>query len=276
MSRFFSDRHGYDAAVPEITTREDAPESLRFGVVNIARNVGMKPSSIRNVVCSVLFEAPNPTNWSEYPNIWEEALGLVEQCEWFKVYDIAEALWRALYPNDEWQDLFEAELNRLFREKGIGWELKSSHGIVFRGDALFTAATTEAAAIFEATGRKSAAGEIREALKDISRRPHPDRTGAVQHSMAALECAARDVTGDPSATLGKLIPRLAVPRPLDDALTKLWGYASENGRHIREGTNPSPAEAELVVSVACAVSVFLIQRDGEVRAAGENHPERQL
>lgn len=275
MSRFFSDRHGYGAADSEIITREDAPESLRFGVVNIARNAGMTPSGIRNVICSVLFEAPDASNWSEYPNIWDEALGLVERCEWFKVYDIAEALWRSLYPNDERQDLFETELNRLFREKGIGWELKSPTGIVFRGDAIFTAATTEAVAIFDATGRQSAAGEIREALKDISRRPHPDRTGAVQHSMAALECAARDVAGDPNATLGKLIPRLAVPRPLDDALTKLWGYASENGRHIREGTNPSAAEAELVVSVACAVSVYLIRRDGEVSAAAQSqtkHP----
>jgi hypothetical protein len=101
--------------------------------------------------------------------------------------------------------------------------------------------------------------------KDISRRPVADRTGAIQHAMAAVECAARDLTGEPNLTLGRLIPRLNVPRPLDSALEKPWGYASENGRYIREGTQHSGAEAELVVSIACAVSVFLIQREGETR-----------
>ena len=42
--------------------------------------------------------------------------------------------------------------------------------------------------------------EIHEALKDISRRPTPDRTGAIQHSIAAMECTAREVAGEPNLT----------------------------------------------------------------------------
>ncbi|RUY20520.1 hypothetical protein EN979_36180 [Mesorhizobium sp. M7A.F.Ca.US.001.04.2.1] len=248
-----------------ISVREDAPSSLRYGVAEIAKRVGLSPSAIRSTVCGVLFETPDPNNWSEYPNIWGEVLRLLDNCEWYKVYDIAEAIWRDLEYRYDQQEMFETELNRLFREKGIGWELKSPTGIVFRGEANFTALTEKAVQVFEASGRQTAAGEIGEALKDISRRPVPDRTGAIQHAMAAVECAGRDLTGETNFTLGRLIPRLDMPRPLDAALEKLWGYASENGRHVKEGAQFSAAEAELVVSIACAVSVFLVQRHDELR-----------
>ncbi|TPK85682.1 hypothetical protein FJ936_09085 [Mesorhizobium sp. B2-4-13] len=265
MSRYFSDRHGFGVVDAPICVREDAPPALRYGVAEIANRAGLSPSSIRTIICSVLFETPDSSNWSEYPNICDEVLRLLQDCRWYKVYDIAETIWRNLDHNYEEQALFESELNRLFLEKGIGWELKSPIGIVFRGEANFTSLTEKAVQVFEASNRENAAAEIREALKDISRRPIPDRTGAIQHAMAAVECAARDLTGESNLTLGRLIPRLNVPRPLDSALEKLWGYASEHGRHIQEGAQYSAAEAELVVSIACAVCVFLVQRDDELR-----------
>lgn len=266
LSRYFSDRHGFGTPEPEIVIREEAPDELRFGVTMIARNVGMKPSAIRDIICTVLFEAPDPNNWSEYPNIWDEALQLMQRCEWYKIYDIAEALWLSLKYRYQEQRLFQSELNRLFREKGIGWELRDSVGIVYRGDVTFSALTEEAEKLFVATDRQTAATEIREALKDISRRPEPDRTGAIQHSMAALECVARHVTGQHKQTLGDLIPALNLPAPLDQAVPKVWGYASERGRHLREGRDPSPSEAELIVSLACAVGVYIIRKSDEACA----------
>jgi len=77
--------------------------------------------------------------------------------------------------------------------------------------------------------------------------------------MAALECVVRDVTGQPSKTLGQLISDLTMPKPMDTALEKLWGFASEQGRHIREGREPRFEEAELVVMIASAVSTYLIR-----------------
>jgi hypothetical protein len=260
MSRWFSDRHGYGGSAPEITIREDATPDLRYAVAHIARMVGMRPKAIRAVVCEVLFVAPDPGNWSDFPNIWEEVQALLRECEWFKVYDVAEALWRRLddFPDDQLR--FQDELNRFFREKGIGWELKDAGGIVFRGGEPFAAATTEAAETLEQTGRATAADELREAMRDISRRPKPDVTGAIRHAMAALECTARDICGERNKTLGDLIPQLDLPKPLNEAVTKLWGYSSERARHRREGENVADDEAELVVSVACAVCTFLAKR----------------
>jgi hypothetical protein len=260
MSRSFSERHGYYGAEPEITVREDAPSDLRFAVAQIARAAGITPTRIRDIVCQILLVAPDHNNWSEYPNIWEEVLYLLRECDWFKVYDIAEAIWRTLEHDDDNQRLFQDELNRCFWEKGIGWQLKDPDGIVFRGGETFSATTSEAVYTLQQAGRATASAEIHEALKDISRRPVPDRTGAVQHAIAAMECVARDVTGESGATLGKLIPRLGLPKPLDAAIEKLWGFASDRARHIREGEAVDALEAELVVSVACAACAFLASR----------------
>jgi hypothetical protein len=239
--------------------REEAPDDLRYAVAEIARMAGMSPTRIRMIACRVLFAAPDPNNWSEYPNIWGEVLRLLADCEWFKVYDVAEALWRSLDHDYENRQLFSDELNRFFREKGIGWELKDPDGIVFRGGEAFAATTHEAARVLQSAGHMTSANEIHEALRDISRRPMPDRTGAIQHAMAALECTAREIAND-STTLGKLIPKLDLPKPLDTAAEKLWGFASNHARHLHEGGSAGDEEAELIVSVACAICAFLVKR----------------
>lgn len=153
--------------------------------------------------------------------------------------------------------LFAGELNRFFREKGIGWELKAPDGIVFRGGESFGVATTEAVTVLTGAGYVTAAKEVHEAIRDISRRPSPDVTGSIQHAIAALECAAREVAEDSKATVGEIIPKLGLPKPLDEAVEKLWGFWSERARHVREGESVDYREAELVVSIACAVGVFL-------------------
>lgn len=260
MNNRFSERHSFGAGDAEISMREEAPDDLRYAVAEIASTAGMAPSTIRRIVCRVLFTAPDLSNWSERPNIWDEVLGLLRNCEWFKVYDIVEELWRSLEYQDDNQELFQNEINRFFRARGIGWELKNPNGIVFRGSEAFATTTVEAVKILHESGRSVAAKEIHEALRDISRRPEPDRTGAIQHAIAALECTARDLTGDSNATLGKLLPKLDLPKPLDTAVEKLWSFASDRARHLREGQNVNDLEAELVVSVACAVSIFLVKR----------------
>lgn len=260
MQERFSDRHGYRGTEQEITIREDAPEGLRFAIPLIAQDTGMSPSFMREVICAILLIRPDPSNWSEYPNVWEEVNGLLGTCPWFNVYDIAEGLYSAAAQRfPERAERFRDKLNQYFRENGIGWQMADGQ-VVYRGSESFAETTHEASRVLSETGRSAAANEIHEALADISRRPVPDVTGAIQHAIAALECTARDVTGEPNLTLGRLVPRLGLSRPLDSAVEKLWGYASERARHIREGQVVPSEEAELIVSVACAVCTFLARR----------------
>jgi len=209
--------------------------------------------------CSVLRTLPDSNNWSEYPNVFYEVQGLIESCPWHKVYDIAEEFHDRLSSKGRGRD-FEEALNEVFREDGIGWSMEDGR-IVVRGSEAFSAVPKQAIQMLREAGRLTAAGEIHEAIQDLSRRPNPDKTGSIQHAMAALECVARDVAGQPGKTLGKIISdhcaKLNIPRPLDGALEKLWGYASETGRHLREGREPSFEDAELVVTVSAAVSIYL-------------------
>ena len=89
--------------------------------------------------------------------------------------------------------------------------------------------------------------------------------------MAALECLARDITGDNSPTLGKLVNDHSdlFPKPLGDAVSKLWGYTSNEGRHLTEGGSVNFGDAELVVHLASALSVYLMYKfdDGPRSAA---------
>ena len=154
---------------------------------------------------------------------------------------------------------FEQRLNAYFHQNGIGWEPRDGQ-VVHRGSEAFEKSTHEVPNLLEASGLQRAAKEMREALADISRRPDPDITGTMQHAMGALEATAREVTGQSKPTLGKLVPLLDLAAPLDQAVTKLWGYASERGRHIREHQVVDHAEPELVVSLAGALCAFLLPR----------------
>ena len=263
MTDRFSDRQGYRASNVPITIREDAPPALRAAVPLIARDAGMRPASMRELICEVFLVMPDPDNWSEYPNIWNEVARLMEEASWYKVYDVAEVLYAALVeytmPDTEPADEFERRLNDFLMENGIGWELRNGQ-ITWRGSEVFAKSTHEVPEQLDDSGHTRAANELREALLDISRRPEPDVTGAVQHAMAALEATAREVGNEPNLTLGKLVPLLELPAPLDQAVHKLWGFASDRGRHIREGQAIEEAEAELVVAVAGALCAFLAQR----------------
>jgi hypothetical protein len=118
------------------------------------------------------------------------------------------------------------------------------------------------ASALEQTPLQTAQKEIHEAIADLSRRPAADLTGSIQHAMAALECVFRVAADDPNPTLGKLLkhhPGL-IPAPLDTAIEKAWGYASNRGRHIEEGNEPTRDEAELIVGVATAVATYLARK----------------
>jgi AbiJ N-terminal domain 4 len=259
LKESFSRRNRYSGGPKEITVREDAPEGLRIAVFETVHKLGWKPSVLRNAICAVLRVRPDPDNWSEYPNIWGEVKDLMYGCDWFKVYDIIEALYHELAEYDRQDALrFADEINAVFVEDGIGWQLLDGK-VITRGPEAFEATVREASKVLNDTGRSTAAGHMQEALQDLSRRPDADLSGAIYHATGAMECAARDVSGDAKATFGEVIrkhPEL-LPTPLNTAAEKIWGYASNVARHVQEGRNPNREEAVLVVGLAAAVTGYL-------------------
>jgi len=263
----FSKRNRYSAA-KEISVWEDAPKNLRYFLLQAAVDLDWGPSVLRDVVCRVLRAAPDSSNWSEYPNIWGEVEWLVERCDWFRVYDIIEAIHARMYKEDEKYRFntnvaakYAEAINEFFVEEGIGWQLARGE-IVTRGNEGFEAIVTQATAELKTSERPTAATHLHEALQALSRRPEANLPGAVYHAMGALECVARDVCGDEKATLGEILKRYPalLPKPLDEALSKIWGYASNEARHVTEGHDPSREDAELLVGLSAALSTYLTRK----------------
>ena len=131
--------------------------------------------------------------------------------------------------------------------------------IAVAGRLAFALATGHATKVMQQYGASTASSEIPELLRDISRRPNAEATGAIQHAMAALECVSREVGGMTEA-LGAAFRRPDLPPPLGQPIEKLWGSTLQQGRHALERRQPKLEEAEFVVTTASAVSRYPMLR----------------
>jgi hypothetical protein len=192
---------------------------------------------------------------------------------WWEVYDLCEAfveyiakgqkysapMYRRLAEQSAAE--FQKKLDDAMKDLGLGWQME--HGrVVAREDGPIEALLGEAGDALAGAKLGTSAEHLAQARADLSRRPKPDLTGCVHHSIAALEAVARECSGDAKATLGQVIERhaeqLGIRPPLDQALIKLWGFSSEEGgRHGREGSEPTRREAVLLFGFAASMIAFL-------------------
>lgn len=252
----FSRREGYQPTEKPITIRNDAPKELRGYLPRIAYSLGQSRYNLRELICNELKEVPDYNdNWGEL-NIEREVDYLLETCEWYQIYDIIEAIAETIPNKDE----FEHKVNEYFKLKGIGWKLENDI-ILFRGDEAFELILEKSKEVLEASGKKTASNELKEAISDLSRKPVADITGAIQHALASLECLARESSGS-GETLGGLIKKhkSIIPSPLDVAIEKIWGYSSNYGRHLLEGNSPNFEEAELIVGLSASIVTYLTRK----------------
>lgn len=269
----FSARNGHrpDLDTP-ITMRDGVPDDLRGYLVDLAYDNGISRDSFRSMVCRHLRVAPDKVhNWGP-DNIDREVRALLSDCEWFYVYDLIEIV--ALHlETDSYRDYgadFQEEINEFFLMRGVGWKLDEGK-IVFRGDEGLDRVLAVAVTIESANGYLTASKELHEAIKDLSRRPSPDVTGAIQHAMASLECVARDLT-DSKETLGAWVKknRAVFPSPLAEVTEMLWGYASNHGRHLKEAEEASMEEAELILGLCATLGSYLANKGDSVEKSQTN------
>ena len=258
----FSERLGYSALDKPIVIRDGAPTEIRTAIIHFALDAGLRPESIRSLILHTLGVPPEPDLWSSESNIIKESQRHLDRAEWFEVYDVAEEIYRHfLRRAPQRSEKFAEQLNRVFLRQGVGWKIDD--GIVeSRGSEAFETQLAAAKEALHAVGLQVARTEVHESLRDLSRRPEPDLTGALQHAAAALECVAREASGRRTATLGQILQsdRHLFPPPLGDALEKLWGFASERARHVREGGTLAREEAELVVGIAAGAVTYLCRK----------------
>ena len=160
----FSSRQGHRPPPEQATAREDAPPELRGAILMLAKAAGMKPSAIREVICGVLLVLPDPNNWSEYPNIWDEVVWLMDDAPGDKVHGIVEALYAALAAprsgDSRSAPEFARRLNDFLAENGIGWELIDGH---------ITEKTTASMAIQSGKTASETAGRVKKGPAEAPR-----------------------------------------------------------------------------------------------------------
>lgn len=255
----FSKRLGLQAPVAEINTRNDAPKEFRQYLFFVMQNYGLGLKRICEIVCLATKQAPDSNQWGENDYMKSEIEEKIVNCFWPYVYDLIELFYDKI--NDLEKDDFSDSINEYFLVHGIGWKLHEG-SIEYRGDVFFENDLKLTQDALKERHWDDSKREIVEAIKDMSRKPDSDITGAIQHSIAALECVCRKISGDEKDTLGDVIKKHPdlVPPPLNEAISKIWGFSSEQGRHLREGRSPKIEEAELLVHLSASICLYLSKK----------------
>lgn len=84
----------------------------------------------------------------------------------------------------------------------------------------------------------------------------------MQHAGPAIECLAREISGDTKLSLGDIIKKRedlfpGAYRKMADAM---WGIVSNQGRHMKEEGEPSLKDALFVVGSITNLAAFLLAR----------------
>jgi hypothetical protein len=256
----FSVRHGIE---PEPNpSLEEAPLALRYFLLKYFEERYRGYPSMAAEVLEDFFHTPvlrRQFSSLHDPTVWERFYGLIAGFKWWEIYDLLEAIYKR-EKDDYKRQKFVEQVNSVLEKGNSPWRMEFYNGAVsYKGSEPFEISVKAAQSALLAAGRKTAAAEIQKALQDLSQRPHPDLTGAVQHAMAALECVAADVCGEKGETLGQIVKRHPdrFPPPIGSAVAMLYGFASEKGRHISKGGEPNLKEVELIVGIAATVSTYL-------------------
>ncbi|AHE57333.1 hypothetical protein [Sphingomonas sanxanigenens] len=254
---FFSGRLGLR---PLAIVHNDAPIGFRHAVVGALKTEIISSEKIIGVVQRGT-ALPRPPGHVTNTVL----MAMIEQCEWWRVFDVAEAGYTAIHAEQYFGPnkalTYERAINEACRANSLGWKLESGIFAVISS----TAQHDDAARIIrdlDSAQLRTSASELREAHRDLSRRPLPDISGGMQHAGAAIECLAREISGDTKLTLGDIIKKHddLFPGAYRKMADGMWGIVSNQGRHIKEEGEPTLEEALFVVGSITNLAAYLLAR----------------
>lgn len=200
------------------------------------------------------------------PEYFEDAVAYVRdfyfKASWNECYDLLEFI--ANYAPKQIADALKKASNEVLEEHLSGYRIV---------DGCVTPITSpeELESIEEALVNRSlnegAALHFRAALEMLSDRTSPDHRNSIKESISAVESICKDLTGDPSATLGQALKPLEdkgiIHPALKSALTKLYGYTSDSGG-IRHSMLDEPSltftDSKFMLVACTAFANYLVAR----------------
>jgi hypothetical protein len=177
-------------------------------------------------------------------------------CEWYAVYDFLEFLVHISNSKVYGADLCQG-INLILESELAGFRLVSGVFVPVTDEQEVAAVQ----AALEQGPYKGVTAHLQQALQHLSSKPRGDYRNSIKESISAVESLARELTGNPKATLGDALGLIEKTGKLHPALKKglsaLYGYTSdEHGiRHaMLEEPDISSADAKFFL-VSCAAFV---------------------
>ena len=180
--------------------------------------------------------------------------------EWFTAYDLLEYI--ASQTPDHYPDLVNL-LNNVLEVNRAGYRIVAGQVADITDDTELQAIRDTAAQPPGSPARQ----HIEKALQLFADRDNPQYANSMKESISAVEAAARDTAGKPSATLGAALDEIAKQpqASMHSALLKGWkniyGFTSDAGgiRHA-DSADSVPATQELAhyFLVTCSAMVNLL------------------
>jgi hypothetical protein len=271
FAELFSNRYGL-RPTPEGLMYEDVPERARVGLYHIVRQFfGKEYGNLYTALCIALRNPVDHQVELTGPHFASLAIEkLVMNCQWCQFYDICQVMWESLeYKRD--RDNLSAEINALFREEHLGFELRDSK-VEKIGSGFIDARVKEARYLLKEPEFEGADKHFEKALKALNTRPNPDVENCIKDAVAAIESVGRIIANDDKALLSKTIKDMAnnglIPKPLDEAIQKIYAYRGDQPgvTHGLVGTSKVTVdEAEFVLAISAAIIIYLVKKGQHVQ-----------
>ena len=205
------------------------------------------------VLEGITFNLLREANWDDFLQIIEIWLASELDPPPHRLPQLVSLINNQLVPN----------LNKLFLEEGIGWQIDGTK-ITRRQAPVLESRTREATLLLSDPKFGAAEQAWKKAVDALNRRPEPDIENCIKDAVVAVEAIANIVVGVTGQELDKVVDTLAnnnrVPKPLHLTLKHPFHYR-DNQANVAHGTGEiSKArieDAEYVLNWAAASVVYL-------------------
>lgn len=261
-SRRFSLRQGIEVT-PEQPILEDAPDRLRFFVLDFLRNSIAASDAliiVARVFCLPKMLLNPPLGVHAWLRIGEE----IDTAEWWSVFNLLEEIYRTLSTHPAISSgSFVRQLNSVFSEESIGWMMEAD-GQLQR--LLPAPLQIQSEAVFrelQAPRWVVALGHVVASHSAYNKRPRRDRE-VCSEIFDALESVGKEVFDLPTGTFGDVIKQARLKEIFAKEtlaiLEKTYALANNHFRHgMTEPFTLTPAEVDFVY-VSTMGGVLLLVR----------------
>lgn len=265
---------------------EDAPRKTRIGYIKgvlgdfvgsnasrfSPRSKPLETQEIHEAFIALIRDEADPWDYDNN-SAWGALTEHLKSCDWPEFYDFIELVGKQLQKKDEDIPfgetenfkLYQARVNALFEEDGIGWGLSERSELVRQIPRLVAKRAERAEAALK---DKYAPARLHYQKATAYLYQHPiDEANSIKEIVSAVESVAR-VVAPKTSTLGDAIKVLRKDPHFSshmlDALEKIYAYSNATPLvrhgHAKAG-RPLLAEAELAHTAGIAFILYLIDTE---------------